>query len=212
MILDTRMSALLAEIPIGKNLADIGADHGYVSVQYALNNKNNLVVGSDISASSIKKAQNYARKMRADNYITRVGDGTAAIRDLNIDVLLISGMGGMEIINILSNSPKYECYVLSPQRNVDCVRQYLSDNNIQPIKDYKIASGGKFYDIMVCKNGRYAPSEFELYFGSGKGSDFLQFKDKMMANLQSLMDKGVSDEKIKKQLQLLSVHSDERKL
>ena len=63
MKLDRRMQTLLSEIPDGKNLADIGADHGYISICYALNNPNSLVVASDISSKSIAKAKLTAEKL-----------------------------------------------------------------------------------------------------------------------------------------------------
>ena len=64
MKLDRRMQTLLSEIPDGKNLADIGADHGYISICYALNNPNSLVVASDISSKSIAKASRKARALQ----------------------------------------------------------------------------------------------------------------------------------------------------
>ena len=115
MKLDKRMMALLSEIPCGKNLADIGADHGYISLNYALNNPNNLVVASDISCKSIEKAKQSAKKLGLTNYKTAVGDGLTSVIDYDIDCVLISGMGGEEIIKIISKSKTYPLYILSPQ-------------------------------------------------------------------------------------------------
>ncbi len=196
MKLDKRMSAILAEIPKGKNLADIGADHGYISINYAINNPNNLVVASDISKKSIEKAYLSAKKLHLDNYITTVGDGLLPIQHYDIDVILISGMGGEEIIKIINNEKKYPFYILSPQKNTDKVRQCLSENNICPIKDYKVLSDGKFYDIMVCKQGEYNPSEYELLFGCGSGEDFCEYKKFMNKNLSDLTKKVSDNEKV----------------
>lgn len=171
------MSAILAEIPPNLNLADIGADHGYIGINYATNNPNNVVVGSDISKMSIQKAENTAKQLGLTNYITRVGDGLAPINDLPVDVVLISGMGGEEIINILSGSKSYSMYVLSPQKNADKVRFFLSKAGYVPTKDYKVLSEGKFYDVIVAIKGDYNPSESELFFGSGAGADFLLFAE-----------------------------------
>lgn len=187
MKLDRRMTALLSEIPKNKNLADIGADHGYVSLSFALNNPNNLIVGSDISEKSIEKAKITAKKLNLSNYYTKIGFGLEPIQSFDIDVVLISGMGGEEIIKILDNCKKYPFYVLSPQKNSDKVRLYLKNNNLKAIKDYKVYSDEKFYDIIVCTEGCYNPTEFELQFGSGKGEDFQLFASHTIEYLTKLL-------------------------
>lgn len=187
MKLDKRMTALLSEIPKNINLADIGADHGIVSINYALNNPSNFVVGSDISKKSIEKAAKTAKKLNLTNYYTTVGNGLAPIKNFDIDVILISGMGGEEIIKIIDSNKKYPFYVLSPQKNSDKVRLYLKNNNLKAIKDYKVLSDSKFYDIIVCTQGVYNPTEFEVQFGSGKGEDFKLFSTHTTEYLTKLL-------------------------
>lgn len=195
MKLDKRMSAIYSEIPACKNLADIGADHGYISINYAINNANSLVFASDISAKSVEKAKCTAAKYNLLNYKTTVGDGLEPIKDFDIDVVLISGMGGEEIIKILENSKIYSLYILSPQKNADKVRKFLSEKDLCPIKDYKVLSESKFYDIIVCTSGVYKPTEFELNFGKGEGDDFKLFSSLTIKNLKELLE--VANDKAK---------------
>lgn len=188
MKLDKRMSAILAEIPTGMNVADIGADHGYIGINYAIKNPNNSVFGTDISKKSIEKAKITAEKFNLKNYFTKVGDGLTPVLNDKIDVVLISGMGGEEIINILDGKTIFPMYILSPQKNADKVRMFLSKNDLKPIKDYKVFSENKFYDIMVCAKGKYNPSEFELLYGSGEGEDFDCFCEHTKEHLKKLLD------------------------
>lgn len=188
MKLDRRMSTILSELPQGSNLADIGADHGYIGLSYAKKNANNIVIGSDISEKSIQKAALTAKKLGINNYFTTVGDGITPIKNYDIDVILISGMGGEEIIKILNNQEKYSLYVLSPQKNVDKVRAFLRDNDFEVVKDYKLFDCNKFYDIIVCKQGSYTPSEFELLYGSGVGDDFVAFAKREKQHLTNLLN------------------------
>lgn len=206
MRMDERMSAILREIPQNKNLADVGADHGYIGINYALQNKNNFVVGSDISSKSIEKAAKCAKNLGLVNYFTAVGDGLKPIERFAVDVVLISGMGGEEIINIISSAKRYATYVLSPQKNVQKVRKFLSENNLLPTKDYKVFSEGKFYDIIVCEQGEYCPTPFELIYGSGQGKDFCNFAEFTKNRLKSLLEKvgnAESREKLSYELELL---------
>lgn len=206
MKMDERMSAILREIPQNKNLADIGADHGYIGINYALQNKNNFVVGSDISAKSIEKAAKTAKNLGLVNYFTVIGDGLKPIEKFDIDVVLISGMGGEEIINIISSAKRYATYVISPQKNVEKVRKFLSEHNLLPIKDYKVFSEGKFYDIIVVVQGEYCPTPFEIVYGSGQGKDFKNFAEFTKKRLQGLLEKvgnAESREKLSYELKLL---------
>lgn len=204
MKLDKRMSAILSEIPECKNLADIGADHGYISISYALNNPKNTIIASDISSKSIQKAKMLAEEYNLTNYFTNVGDGLQGIEE-DIDVVLISGMGGEEIVSILKNAKKYSMYILSPQKNVDIVREYLAKNNLSATKDYKVLSNDKFYDILVCAAGKYNPTEKELLYGSGEGEDYTSFVQKEKQRLEQLL-KVVNDtdrNEIERKLHLL---------
>lgn len=209
MKLDKRMSAIYSEIPACKNLADIGADHGYISINYAINNDNSLVIASDISAKSVEKAKATAQKYKLSNYKTTVGNGLEPINDFDIDVILISGMGGEEIIKILDNSKIYPLYILSPQKNADKVRKFLSENNLSPIKDYKVLSEDKFYDIIVCTSGIYQPTEFELNFGKGEGEDFKLFSEHTIKNLKDLIlvANGKAKDSLLHKLKLLEEHN-----
>lgn len=205
MRLDKRMSAILNQIPPNKNLADIGADHGYISISYALKNQNNIVVSSDISKKSIQKAAETSKQLGLKNYFVRVGNGLLPIDDLEIDVVLISGMGGAEIIDILKKGKRYPMYILSPQKNADKVRSFLQESNLKPTKDFKVLSCGKFYDIIVAEQGEYHPTQFELNFGSGIGEDFLLYKEQTKTHLQSLLNVVKNDKEKKEILNKLSL-------
>lgn len=79
--------------------ADIGCDHGYVSKRVADAGLADKIYITDISAESLKKAE----KLLAGyaNVISVACDGFSGIPE-RVDEALIAGMGGEEIIKILS--------------------------------------------------------------------------------------------------------------
>lgn len=189
MKLDKRMFAIYNEIPQNMNLADIGCDHGYICVEYAINNPNSIVIASDISKKSVNKARQTAEEHNLKNFFVRVGDGLNTIADNEVDVVLISGMGGQEIIHILQNcKQKFKKYILSPQKNADKVRVFLAQNGIKPIKDYKVFSNNIFYDVIVAEVGEYLPSETQILYGNMQGEDFLSFKKYEVKRLTNLIN------------------------
>lgn len=188
MKLDKRMFAIYNEIPKNINLADIGCDHGYICVEYAKNNPNSIVIASDISEKSVNKAKQTAEENNLKNFSVRVGDGLSTIATGEVDAILISGMGGQEIIHILQNcEQKFKKYILSPQKNMDKVRVFLSNNDIKPIKDYKVFSNGIFYDIIVAECGKYLPNEAQILYGDMQGEDFFAFKQYETKRLKTFL-------------------------
>ena len=120
-------------------------------------------------------------------------------------------MGGEEIIKIINKSKRYPLYILSPQKNTDKVRQFLSKNNLCPKKDYKVLSENKFYDILICEKGKYTPTDFELLFGSGIGDDFKLYAKNTYAQLNEIYPMVGDSEKniIAHKLQLLKEFCDD---
>jgi tRNA A22 N-methylase len=97
----------------------------------------------------------------------------------NIDECVISGMGGFEIIKIISNSPiNINTYILSPQHNIIDVKKFMIENNYFITYDKVIKDENKFYNIIKCEKTNVVKkiNEFDLYFGKnnfeGSLSDF----------------------------------------
>ena len=147
-----RLNTIIRFCGKSKRIADIGCDLGYVLSAMAKNGASYLVA-SDISAPSVKKAETLLNSIGFTNFSVRVGDGVATLNDEdNLDMIVIAGMGGYEIIDILSSSHiKLTNLVLQPQNNVVKLRQYLMDNNFYIVKDIVVEDRDKFYNVLKVK-------------------------------------------------------------
>ena len=148
----------------GDGLADVGCDHGKLCV-WAKLNEYNRVVATDISEASLNKAVELAKTYKVEIEAVCT-DGLKGVDLTGIDNVVIAGMGGLEIINILSDAgARVKNYVLSPNtKNVE-LRKYLLENGYGIKRDYTIEDG-KFYTIIVC--GDYPEVEYskaEIEFG-----------------------------------------------
>ncbi|MDE6472153.1 MAG: class I SAM-dependent methyltransferase [Clostridia bacterium] len=151
MILGKRLSAVVSEVD-GMSMADVGCDHGKVSVECLLSGKVEKAIACDISSKSLQKAVDLAEKYKVNGIEFRAGDGLQVIADGEVDCVVIAGMGGIEIMNILSHIPQgVKKLVLSPHRNVIELRQFLSSREIYVDKDYIVKDGKKFYDVIVAE-------------------------------------------------------------
>lgn len=181
--------------------ADVGCDHGYIAEAMIVGKKANRVIISDISAPSLKKAEKLLAKLPNANFKAVVCDGLDGV-DEACDQALIAGMGGEEIIYILSKAKFLpERIVLQPMKNVDKLRKRLLSLGYAIEKDY-IFKDEKFYNLIVAKKGEDAYTEDELFFGrdnlKDKGEAFVEFatreRDKYVALLQTELPDTVREE------------------
>ena len=196
MKLDERMYAIICNVEKCNVVADVGADHGYVAASISERGLADKVIASDISEKSVSKARQLIKQEKLNNVEIRVGNGTTVLANDECDTLIIAGMGGALIANILKNDARvFKKYILSPQRDQDVLRKYLSENNIMPIRDYKVKSIGRYYDIIVAESGNYNPSQCELSYGSGEGKDFKGFYDYEYSRLCDVIRRATADKK-----------------
>ena len=130
-----------------RTFADIGCDHGYCT-QYVL--KNRLCDGaiiSDVSAKSLNKAEKLLAPFIEKGVCRAVCcDGLREIPE-DAEQVLIAGMGGEEIIKILSEGFIPRKFILQPMKNADKLRRYLIDRGCKIIAD-DIFKDNKFYFII----------------------------------------------------------------
>ena len=163
--INKRLQTLSAFINNGDVVLDIGCDHGLLGIYLTLNKDNVRVISSDINAKPLKKAQENILKYNLEGKIeTRLGDGLTVISS-DVNTLVISGMGGISIINILKDINKYpnvKKLVLSPNNDFPLVRKEICKLGFQIVKEEILLEQGKYYLI-----SEYIPgfSKIDYYFG-----------------------------------------------
>ena len=212
--LGKRLTAVVKEIE-GKSLADVGCDHGKVSIAAILGGKVERVIACDISSKSLQKAIDLAEKCQVKDIEFRAGDGLQVIGDGEVSCAVIAGMGGNEIMNILSRIPLgIKRLVLSPHRNVVELRSFLSKKNIYIDKDYIVKDGRKFYDIIVAQIDSGKDCEIDrgqLLLGKNKsGGDFDEYLRLLRQKYDALMQMSADSEKAKLYKEMLDLAEEMR--
>lgn len=168
--LDLRMSRIAECVPDEAVLADIGTDHGKLPVYLALKNKIKRAVAADINEMPLQKAVNNIKKNNLQDKIdTFLTDGLKGIERFSPDCVVIAGMGGELIEQILEegtinkNNVKY---ILQPMTKEDSLRKYLCKNGYH-ITDEHIVKEGKLYQIICAEyDGKEREiGEAESYLG-----------------------------------------------
>ena len=111
-------------------LIDVGTDHGILAFHAIKQQKARLVYATDISAPSLKKAQDLSKKEGLeDKMICLVSDGLKAFpSDFESDVVVIAGMGAIEIIKIIQNTEnlsRFKKFILQPMQDPEGLRKFV---------------------------------------------------------------------------------------
>ncbi len=177
-----RIGALCSLLPSVKTFADIGCDHGYCAEYMLRNGRCERAVVTDISADCLEKARVLLKKYIDGGVCTALcTDGLCGV-DPETDLVLIAGMGGMEMAHILTGTGGFipKKFVLQPMRDVPLLRRLLLERGARIERDFTFRDG-KFYDVLVGVRAGGTPpyTQAELAFGREnlreRGEDFLSF-------------------------------------
>ena len=143
--------------------ADIGCDHGYISL-YVAKECGGRVIASDISAGSLEKAKELLNDY--PNATTLLSNGFDEYSE-RVTQAVISGMGGRLIIDILSRIDYNPDLVLGAQHNAREVREYLIKRGYNIVEDECVYDRDKFYEIIRAEYGQSQPlDELALTYGA----------------------------------------------
>lgn len=158
--ISNRLLACAGFIQPGQRVADIGCDHGYLSIYLLTNGIASHIIASDIKEqplmSAVRNAEKYGVREQMEFYLS---DGVQSIpRDF--DTLVCAGMGADTMISILESAPwlqseKYRL-VLQCQSKTPLLRQWL------------YATGYQILQETLAKDGRFVYSIMEVAFAPGR--------------------------------------------
>ena len=136
----------------GNRVADVGCDHGYLSIHLLTQGIARSCIASDVNEGPLLSARRNAIKYGVSNKIEfYLSDGVANIpRDF--DDLVCAGMGADTMIHILESAPwlrdsKYRL-ILQCQSKTPTLRRYLSETGFRIYEEAVLRDGRFLYTIM----------------------------------------------------------------
>lgn len=195
--LTLRLNTIVRELAKCNTFADVGCDHGYVAESMLSSEKCNFAYVTDVSAICLQKAEDLLKYKFKGKFEAIVTDGLKNVP--KVDQVLIAGMGGELICDILNNADFLpERIVLQPMKNANKVRKTVIGLGYKMIKDYTFKDT-KFYDLIVCEKGEENYSEEEIEFGRDnlreKGDAFKEVILQKIAILDLAMKSAGQEEK-----------------
>lgn len=205
-MLTKRLKYIVDSIPNCGVLADVGCDHGYVGIEALKRGVAGQVVFADISSACLQKARINCPTPLCEHASFVCQDGLGTIE---CDTAVICGMGGLEILSILSSANSLpKTIVLQPMRNIVDVRRYVSEHYTITL-DVTIYDG-KFYAVIVGERlGEQTRqmSELELEFGitniNAPSDDFKLYLQHEHTKLTRILD-GCNAVEVSSRLELIN--------
>lgn len=153
--LSSRLQVCAGFVCPGDRVADIGCDHGYLSIYLLQKGIARSVIAADINEGPLQSAVRNAEKFGVrENISFYLSDGARNIpRDF--DTLICAGMGGDTMVHILTCAPwlrngKYRL-ILQCQSKTPVLRRYLSENGWRITEESVLRDGKFLYTVMeVC--------------------------------------------------------------
>ena len=142
-----RIERLVDLFPGATSVADIGCDHGYSSILLAKKGKAEKIIACDIGESPLESAKNNIRREGLTNKIQcRLGNGLEPLKSYEVEALLISGMGGPLIMEIVEKRiDEFSLAVFSPQSDFSNFRRFLAEKMEVLKEEYKEETAARSY-------------------------------------------------------------------
>lgn len=153
---DARLQAVASLVRQGAVLADVGSDHAYLPISLLQSGKIRSAVASDIHEGPIANARaNIERAGLLQKIQTVCCDGLAPLKDYAPTDIVIAGMGGMLIVEILKAADfilkEGTRLILQPMRDAGEVRRFLADQGFAIVEERLCVADGKLYQIIAAE-------------------------------------------------------------
>lgn len=157
MQLSNRLSTLTKYVPQGSRVIDVGTDHAYVPIYLMKNNIATSCMATDINKGPLVKAKQNIDKYRIPNIRLKQTSGLQGITEEDGNVIMISGMGGYLIVDILKAAMPVvkaaDRLILQPQQDIDEVRKFLHANGFKIVTEDFAKDDDKYYTVLVVEKG-----------------------------------------------------------
>ncbi len=192
MKLTDRLLKIASLVSEGKRVADIGTDHGYIPVYLLNKGVVPFAVLADVNKGPLENARKEVRHNNlTDKTDLRLGSGIEVLKKGEVDEVIIAGMGGILISELLEANKEVahsvDKLILQPMQAQEELRKYLLSNGYEILDEVLVKEDFRIYEIIETKfTGNNTKVEDEIYFEVSK--KLIENKDPL---LKEFIDKKV---------------------
>lgn len=148
---------------------DVGCDHAFLDIYLESKNIGIKAIASDIAEGPLEQAKNNIKEAGLEGKIeVRLGNGLDTYTN-DIDTVIISGMGGLNMIGIFKNNlnrlKNIDTLIVSPNNYQEDVKRFLTKNNFYIENELLVKDKRFIYQVIVFKKGKKKYTKEEYFFG-----------------------------------------------
>ena len=158
--LNDRLQIIAERLKNEKTMADIGTDHGFLPVFLLQSGQCERVVLADISVPSLAKAEENCSRYFTGEYEGctaradfRAGDGLTVLKPGEVDAVVIAGVGGKLITELLERDMEHTCsfrkFIFQPRIGQGVLRKWLCDHGFRIIHEDVVEEGNFIPEIIT---------------------------------------------------------------
>lgn len=195
--LSNRLKKIAELVDFGATVIDVGTDHGYVPNFLCEKKISGDIIATDISKNSLEKSIELTKKMGNEKFIRNIlANG---IVKKNRDNIIIAGLGGIQIAEIILNSIEIsksaKKLILQPMQKTNILRRELNNMGFEIIDEEIIFEDDRYFEIIIAKfNGKKKSlDELDFYFSKSlinkKDKVYLAYLSERKVELEKILNK-----------------------
>lgn len=152
--LGERLQLCASMVRSGCALADIGTDHAYLPIWLARQGLIARAVAADVKEGPLQKAQFHIERYDVQDMVSaRLSDGLDSISPMEADDIVIAGMGGETMIQIISKAlwlkDQNKHLILQPMTTVQPLRVFLAEQGFAVLREQAVQQDGHVYSAFL---------------------------------------------------------------
>ncbi len=156
--LPLRLQALTRYLVPNSSVADIGTDHALLPIYLIREGLVAKVIGVEVAKGPWRNAKKQVELAGLTDLIDiRFGDGLQPVKAGEVQVVVLAGIGGKKMAEILDKAPLVlagvESLVLQPQDPVSPLRSWLNKNGWVLSQENLVQDNNRLYPILLAKPG-----------------------------------------------------------
>lgn len=171
--LGERLRLCASMVRPGCALADIGTDHAYLPIWLAKQGMISRAIAADVRPGPLERAQQNIERYQVQHLVSaRLSDGLDAFQPSEAEDIVIAGMGGETMVQILSRAPwlknAEKHLILQPMTTVSTLRHYLAVQGFTVLREQAVQDEGRVYSAFLTVYRPDLAQEDALYLQIGK--------------------------------------------
>lgn len=151
IMLTPRLECIVSHVQ-AQTAADIGTDHAYVSIELIRSGRAQKVIAADVRKGPLEIAAANINKYGMSGRIeTRLGSGISVLNENEADTVIIAGMGGELICDILNadmEKARYPLFILQPMNSQYELRRWLLERGFEILSEDIECEGHRVYNLL----------------------------------------------------------------